>query len=366
MISNQEILNRFDVLYNNITSNQAPGLDGYEVSVFWNKATLEILKNHLNPKGNKYGEGFDGSPKRQIDFSNLICTLVYVFKAEDTKGSFNTKALRYGGTEKISTKTVTRYHVEYVKDEEDEDNVITVIHPQSESMNTLEIEDKGWPSDILSIINENVEVINQDDWNSFSFYLSKFLSFAFDPQNAEFVFNITAFTDWMLNFGFAPSHPVSKYLTERLLEAMAVASHPDYKDLDATQLLEGVGFSTAQTYDEVLSELNILSDYLTVVPLNNIEYDTLMSRPYKYPPKQQAWRIITNGEPEFIVSPNWHPVRYYLRYLKVPADVDLTSDVQSEVPEILWDEILQRAVELAKNSWEGNIETEKAFGERSE
>jgi hypothetical protein len=64
MISNQEILNRFDVLYNNIMSNQAPGLDAYEKSVFWNKATLEILKNHFNPKGNRYAEGFDGSAKR--------------------------------------------------------------------------------------------------------------------------------------------------------------------------------------------------------------------------------------------------------------------------------------------------------------
>ena len=64
MIGNQEILNRFDVLYNNIMSNQAPSLDDYEKSVFWNKAQLEVLKNHLNPKGNKYGEGFDHSSKR--------------------------------------------------------------------------------------------------------------------------------------------------------------------------------------------------------------------------------------------------------------------------------------------------------------
>lgn len=72
MISNQEIINRFDVLYNNTMSNQAPSLDAYEMSVFFNKAQLEVLKNHLNPKGNKYGEGFDGSSKRQIDFSTLV------------------------------------------------------------------------------------------------------------------------------------------------------------------------------------------------------------------------------------------------------------------------------------------------------
>lgn len=53
-------------------SNQAPGLDEYEKSVFLTKAQSEILKNYFNPKGNKYGEGFDNSPKRQIDFSRLV------------------------------------------------------------------------------------------------------------------------------------------------------------------------------------------------------------------------------------------------------------------------------------------------------
>ena len=31
-----------------------------------------------------------------------------------------------------------------------------------------------------------------------------------------------------------------------------------------------------------------------------------------------------------------------------------------------FNEVMQRAVELAKNSWEGTVETTKAFGERSE
>ena len=63
---------QFDVLYNNIMDNDAPGLDEYEKSVFLTKAQEEILKNYFNPKGNKYQEGFDDSEKRQIDFSNLI------------------------------------------------------------------------------------------------------------------------------------------------------------------------------------------------------------------------------------------------------------------------------------------------------
>lgn len=69
-----EFSNEFDVLYNNIMSNQAPGLDEYEKSVFLTKAQSEIIKNYFNPKGNKYQEGFDGSQKRQVDFSKLMKT----------------------------------------------------------------------------------------------------------------------------------------------------------------------------------------------------------------------------------------------------------------------------------------------------
>lgn len=43
-MTTQEFSNEFDVLYNNIMSNQAPGLDEYEKSVFLTKAQSEILK----------------------------------------------------------------------------------------------------------------------------------------------------------------------------------------------------------------------------------------------------------------------------------------------------------------------------------
>lgn len=69
-----EFSNQFDVLYNNISSNAAPGVNEYEKSVLLTKAQNEIIKNYFNPKGNKYQEGFDSSAKRQIDFSELSTT----------------------------------------------------------------------------------------------------------------------------------------------------------------------------------------------------------------------------------------------------------------------------------------------------
>lgn len=71
-MTNSEFSNEFDVLYNNITSNQAPGLDEYEKSVFLTKAQDEVVKSYFNPRLNKSQEGFDGNEKRQIDFSMIM------------------------------------------------------------------------------------------------------------------------------------------------------------------------------------------------------------------------------------------------------------------------------------------------------
>lgn len=70
----EEFSQEFDILYNNISSNQAPGLTEYEKSVFLTKAQDEIIKNYFTgkPNGNKYQEGIEDSAKRYSDFSCLI------------------------------------------------------------------------------------------------------------------------------------------------------------------------------------------------------------------------------------------------------------------------------------------------------
>ena len=69
-----EFSNQFDLLFNNISSNQAPGLNEYEKSVFLTKAQDEIVKNYFQAEsnGNTTKKGFDDSAIRQMDFSDLI------------------------------------------------------------------------------------------------------------------------------------------------------------------------------------------------------------------------------------------------------------------------------------------------------
>lgn len=74
-----EFSNQFDLLYNNIASNQAPGLNEYEKSVLLTKAQDEIVKNYFeaNSQGNTIKKGFDDTAIRQMDFSDLISSKEY-------------------------------------------------------------------------------------------------------------------------------------------------------------------------------------------------------------------------------------------------------------------------------------------------
>lgn len=243
-MSAEEMDNMFDVLYNNITSNQAPGLNAYEKSVFLTKAQDEIIKNYFNPKskGNNTQDGFDGSAKRQIDFSTLIQT--YSKSNNFSPAHFDLR----DNTEGIPL-----------------------------------------PKGIMFIINEMATV----------------------TRNGK---------------------PVT----------------------------------------------------LQVVPIKFDEYSRLMSKPYKRPLKYQAWRLTNNDTDnivDIIVGPSDTLVSYDIRYVKRPNPIivsdldDLTIEGKSTVTDceldpILHEEILQRAVELAKVAWtntgQDNLQAVMQAGQRSE
>lgn len=244
-MTTQEFSNEFDVLYNNIMSNQAPGLDEYEKSVFLTKAQLEILKNYFNPKGNKYGQGFDENAKRQIDFSTLITV---------AKPSQYTPE---GGYVKFDDRS------------------------QLYKM----------PQDILLILNET-------------------------------------------------------------------------------------GINTVDGVKRLIS----------IIPMNYEEYARLMSKPWKQPLKNQGWRLLqSTGVVDFIsevvIKYNSSLTDYKIRYVKKPKPIILAnladeySNVsiegintitECELDPILHPEILQRAVELAKSAYTGDLKSSVELGQRSE
>lgn len=71
-MTTKEFSNEFDIHYNSIATNSAPGLDSYEKSVYLTKAQLEIIKNYFNPNGNKYKQGFEQNSKRRNDLKGVV------------------------------------------------------------------------------------------------------------------------------------------------------------------------------------------------------------------------------------------------------------------------------------------------------
>ena len=71
-MTNQEFRNQFDISYNAITSNSAPGIDDYELSVYLTKAQLEIVKNYYDPLSNRKQKGFEATEKRRRDLNQLV------------------------------------------------------------------------------------------------------------------------------------------------------------------------------------------------------------------------------------------------------------------------------------------------------
>lgn len=245
-MNNLEFSNQFDVLYNNIMSNQSPGLDEYEKSVFLTKAQDEIVKAYFNPKGNKFFEGFDDNEERQIDFSMLMKTV------RISNFSNSQMDLRQYGSKSIEL-----------------------------------------PGDVLMFVNEKL-FVKKDAYSS------------------------------------------------------------------TTQKI--------------------------VIPISYSEYSRLMSKPYRRPFKRLAWRLINVGEYDYnsrkadiIAGANDVFVEYVARYVKKPRAIILadlsefsltiqgvTGPQECELDSALHEDIVQRAVELAKAVYTGDLGSQISLGQVSE
>ena len=305
----EEMDNMFDVLYNNITSNQAPGLNAYEKSIFLTKAQDEILKNYFNPKskGNNTQDGFDGSVKRQVDFSMLTTVATtssesYTYILVPSKTDKDGKPV-YSRTE--LTLSVPKSTYSYIEAYDSNGNVL-----------------KDTNGNTLYTKNEGTDVSGFD----------------------------TPLFDTRLN-------TKSITLPSRLM--FAINEMVEVSRNNKTVLLQ-------------------------VVPVKFDEYSRLMCKPYKRPLKYQAWRLTNNdvvNKADIIVGPSDTLTKYTIRYVRRPNPIIVSNldglsiegkedKLECELDPILHEEILQRAVELAKIAWtntgQDNLQAVMQAGQRSE
>ena len=125
---------------------------------------------------------------------------------------------------------------------------------------------------------------------------------------------------------------------------------------------------------------------ISIIPINYEEYARLMSKPYKQPLKNQGWRLFnsTGGVDfisEVIIKYNSTLTDYKIRYVRRPKPIILanladeyfnvsidgrTAITECELDPIIHPEILQRAVELAKSAYIGDLKSSVELGQRSE
>lgn len=84
-MTTNEFSNEFDILYNNISSNQAPGLDEYEKSVFLTQAQEAIVLDIYN---GTLGNSFEETEETTRYLSSLVRNYTY-----ENSGTGNTVAI---------------------------------------------------------------------------------------------------------------------------------------------------------------------------------------------------------------------------------------------------------------------------------
>jgi hypothetical protein len=340
----QEFSDQFDVHFNNITSNQAPGVNEYEKCVYLTKAEKEIVLDYFtaNSKGNNIGQGYDDSAKRQADFSCLMKTSYCLpLSSQDVILCVDSTVIPE------RSKTVLASNI------------------------TLTPIGSAPALDVTS--------------------LPLGVAYSVDNKILTYSENVTYRVD-----GFP-------YIGGTLTRQVAASTNT----LDPRSLVYIFPTDTFIIINEAIETSN--NHLLQVLPLRYDEYLRLMSKPFKRPLKNQAWRLLNSGinsgstatKYVEIIANTWDENKissYNIRYVRVPKPIivapldGLTIDgyygtdangnpvtdpatavvggMECELDPILHEAILQRAVELAKIAWTatGNENSQLVVqaGQRSE
>ncbi len=356
-MTTQEFSNEFEVLYNNIMSNQAPGLDEYEKSVFLTKAQEELVRDYFNSRNVKNAQGFDDSQKRQYDFSTLLRV-----------------AELYDCTDNIRALAVSE---------------LIVFNPIFDNRSRVYLA----PPDLFLAINESIEdsakrrysvlPISYDEYNRL---MSKPYGFPLKRQAWRIISDRLPFlVGWggkLTDSGiFLFKSKYFKVINIRIkIYNSNIISKPSIVEDD-----NGVSIFMSLP-------INLVNYWKTYLMDNNALKKAGLDK-YLYPVEGKTGNFPTEGTDTPLFTINIAPatmesgaavhtsafeiigrftgdIKYKIRYIKTPKPIILVnlSDIQEglsingyntvtecELPPNTHQEILQRAVELAKASYQGDL-----------
>lgn len=359
-MTTQEFSNEFDVLYNNIMSNQAPGLDEYEKSVFLTKAQEELIRDYFNSRNVKNAQGFDDNQKRQYDFSTLL-TSITLPESTDT---YRALSSAYGPV---------------------------VYNTIFDSRAKIYIA----PSDLFLVINESIEdsakrrysvlPISYDEYNRL---MLKPYGFPLKRQAWRIISDRTSS---LVGWGGKQVESATFLFKSKYFKTIEIIiSITNYDYITKPDVIEGD--TVVEIYMSI--PINNLIKYWNSYLIDNERLKKAGLDKYIYPLGQEAGNFPSSGITEptsFTISiapaimesgavvsaPIFEiigrftgDIEYKMRYIKTPKPIILAnlSDIQEglsingyntvtecELPLNTHQEILQRAVELAKASYQGDL-----------
>ena len=371
----EEFSTEFDVLYNSITSNAAPGFNDYEKSVLLTLAQEELIKSYFVANNNTTGVGLDGSQKRHYDFSTLIKvkTLNNIIDSILTTGVdvpvFNKDANNIFLVPNDVFLVLNEYLT--VKN-----NSYTVFPISYDSYNLLMSKPFPYPNKrqawrLDSSINGEIaatKVIHVSDDKDISSKNITFESIYHKPLNIEInIKNGNILSDFVVVNESKEAVNITLKLSNTVNNNMVDISDYMFKLMDANILkTRGLDkYIKPLNQDYSITSVGKIGTYKAEIPAV-----TDLQGNYK-----------TFGAFNIIYYPIEIPsfdVSYTIRYVKVPRPIilsdltDLELSIRDrreqstcELPDEMHPEILKRAVELAKAYYIGDLQAQLAIGKNS-
>lgn len=402
----QEFSDQFDVLYNSITSNQAPGLNEYEKSVFLTKGEKQLVREYFNKRVDGVGGGFDGSEKRQYDFSCLLRT--------ESLYNVNTYADRIDETEKIDRRS------------------LVFLFPENYFLSVNEIlSDSRWQYSVLPIDYQEYQrlmlkpynlpvkrgawrlITDKKNCNYWREYTTATIESEEVNTDVDYVF-VSTWADQKRKLRITINSSEDKTLPEEGTESGQIIYPNIYSDHTIFFMYEGarckmtiVKSGWEESEDKLYYEVNInlsafdqLDDETTIEAIkegfrtyvaktpNYITAKTNLAKACRHtdgfaqasaPSKLSNFATGKTFETDCIQLPMVEiigkfrgDVKYQMRYVRTLKPIildnltnygdDLSIDnyqnaMECELPQEMHEEILERAVTLAKIAWQGGTAT---------
>lgn len=372
----EEFSTEFDVLYNSITSNAAPGFNDYEKSVLLTLAQEELIKSYFVANNNTTGVGLDGSQKRHYDFSTLIKikslkNIIYDIITARDKVSIPFLKKERNAIFLIPNDVFLILNEHLIA----KDNNYIVFPISYDTYNLLMSKPFPYPNKrqawrLDSSIDGEVaalKVIHVSDDKDISSKNITFESIYHKPLNIEInIKNGNTLSDFVVVSESKEAVNITLNLSNTVNNGMVDISDYMYKLMNPNTL-------KSKGLDKYIKPLN--SDYSI----------TAVGKIGTYKAEIPAVTDLQGNYKNFgIFDIIYYPIEtpldtsYTIRYVKVPRPIilsdltDLELSIRDrreqstcELPDEMHPEILKRAVELAKAYYIGDLQSQLAIGKNS-